>query len=288
MTRAGCGRPPDSRCATAPAESEIKKSSPGWQPLQWFNEAWNWVAQNLGWTFSQRTLVALLMTGAVTAALDRAFGLLAAWRQKIWFFVVASLATLFLLGNLGSKPTSVLHGQVYYLAVAADSKPPVAVLTLNIVNSGSVQSIAYPYSLSTTIDSRTYIGIPITLPEKINMSIAGKLIEYSNADSIFTKTSYPIAPGGEVSGVGMFEFRQTPNGLLGRPATYVLKFLDAFGNSYETAADLTGSVEAPIADLPGLQQKVSPMPPAAAPAAPAISPLQPQAMPPQSATPSTK
>jgi hypothetical protein len=227
---------------------------------QWLTDAGIWIAQNLGWSITQRTLVTLVMTAVLTAGLDRAFGLLGKIRQKIWFFVVSSLIGLFLITTMGSKPTSSLDAQVYYIGVSSGITPPVAFITVGIVNSGSVQSIAYGFNLTTVMDGRTYFGLPVTIPDKMVFNIAGRAVEYVGSDSIVVKSSTPIPPGGETSGVAVFRFNDLPANLLGRPGPFTLHFVDAFGNSYSSVIELRAVAEAPNMDLPGLQQRIAPIP----------------------------
>jgi hypothetical protein len=218
-----------------------------------------WFAQNIGWTIIHWMLAALVMSAFTTAAINNAFGLLASWRQKIWFFVLTVVSLGLLISIIQeSRPKAILKAAINYLAIMDSGAPPGALATITIVNGGNAQSVVLGLTLKTTIDGHIYIGVPVTLPEKFTVTAAGQNITYYGKDSLVSKLSDPIPAGGEQNGVAGFVFPEATISLLNRPAKYILSFADAFGHTYETEFELKSGVQSPMVDLPGVKQEIGP------------------------------
>ncbi|WP_297300114.1 hypothetical protein [uncultured Methylovirgula sp.] len=213
------------------------------------SDIWNWVVQNLTWSFIVRVL---LMSAFITAALNRAFGLLENWKKQLWFFGAAVLligATAWALDDL--RPRAKFQALITYLGTTL-GPPGGAILTASIINAGSAQSVAMSFQLKTTIDGRDYFGIPATVPANVQFIVGNQKYTYHSSDSLVTKASSPIPQGGEVNGIALFVFPTIPPALLARPATFYFTFKDAFGESYNASIDTTGNMVPPTVDLPGI------------------------------------
>lgn len=203
------------------------------------------------------------------------FGKLKSRQQSVAFLggeIVFLLVLFYFIGRAPEQPK--LKAGINYMVVFANDLlvpkvPPIAICTITIVNGGNAQSVVLGLSLQTTIDGQTYIGIPVTLPEKFPLAISGRTITYYGKDSLLTKLSVPIVAGGEANGVAAFAFSNATAALLNRPAKYVLRFNDAFGHEYQTERDLSPKVELPNSDLPGVTQEISPEAVPQSPPAPA-------------------
>ncbi len=217
-----------------------------------------WFAQNIGWTIIQWALGALIMSAFATAAINKAFGLLVSWRQRIWFFFLVTVS-LGLIASIiqESRPKAILKGAINYLAII-EGTPPGALATITIVNGGNAQSVVLGITLKTTIDGRLYVGVPVTLPEKFTVTAAGQSVTYYGKDSLVTKLSNPIPVGGEQNGVAGFTFPEATPTFLNRPSKYILSFSDAFGQTYESEFELKSGVSLPSIDLPGVKQEIGP------------------------------
>jgi hypothetical protein len=129
----------------------------------------DWFVTNLEWVVVQRILGVLFMTTLATVILDRAFGLLSVWRQKIWFFLGVLVIRIFTIQYLPSGQSH-LRSSIIYLVVYP-TPPPTVFTLIGIANDGPIQTSVTNIYLSTIVDGRTYIGKPVEMPEKVSIPI---------------------------------------------------------------------------------------------------------------------
>jgi hypothetical protein len=209
-----------------------------------------------------RHLVApIVMTIAATTIVRQAFGVIQQRRQALTFavsFFVICMTLFYFIGSTSQPQRAELKAIINYMSIG-DQQPPSAIAIVTIINAGTTQSVVLGVSLKTIIDGRTYIGVPITMPEKLSLNIENNTVTYYGIDSLIPKLSVPIVPGGEVNGVCAFIFTDAPSGLFNRPAKYILSYSDVFGRIYEASAETTSAAHLPTIQLPGVRQDINPV-----------------------------
>jgi hypothetical protein len=169
-----------------------------------------------------------------------------------------------------------------------DNKDTIAVFVVNVVNSGTMQSIIKNWSTTSTINSRTYAGaflVPppaaLTFASQDKNIPAGSAsgITYHGDDDLLAKTSFPIPAGGLTKGVLFILFRGVSVDVFKTGADFTVSYEDALSKRYSAYitssaqagpipmssgihADLMCPVASPNPPQPGLRN-FSPRPPVA-------------------------
>ncbi len=198
------------------------------------------------------------MTGFAAVGLNKGFKLLETWRQKIWFSLIMLIGLSMLVMLFSeTRPKPELFAIINSISISRGT-PPTAVATVTIYNSGNMQSIVRGISLETSVDGRTYAGVPTTVPDQVTVRYPQTSVVYQGRDSLFVRGSIPIAPGGEIDGVALFVFHGAPSTLGDRPNTLKLLFHDVSGRRYERTIETTLNASVPTMELPGVSQKIIP------------------------------
>jgi hypothetical protein len=120
----------------------------------------------------------------------------------------------------------------------------IAVVTIGVQNSGSMQSIAKNWSLTAKIGDNSYEGSFIIPPPKAftftlteteikeNSASNPTGITYQGADNILDKVINPIPPGGLTEGLLFVQFRGVAPTVFATGASYTVAFEDVFDRKY--------------------------------------------------------
>jgi hypothetical protein len=160
-----------------------------------------------------------------------------------------------------------------------DGKDTIAVFVVNVVNSGTMQSIIKNWSITSTINSRTYAGALLVPPppaftftsqDKNVPSGTASSITYHGDDDLLAKTNVPIPAGGLTKGVLFILFRGVSSDVFKTGADFTIGYEDALSKRYSVYITSTAQA-APIPVSSGIHAElmcpISPpsAPPAAAP-----------------------
>jgi hypothetical protein len=231
-----------------------------------FDNVKDWFVTNLEWVVVQRILGVLFMTTVATVILDRAFGLLSAWKQKIWFvlgILVIGIVTI----QYFPSGQSHLKGTIIYLLVYP-AQPPTVFTLIGIANDGPVQTSATNVYLSTIVDGRTYIGNPVEMPEKVPISIGNIVTTYYGKNSPINQLIDPIPLVSARNGPAIFVFTEDTPNVLSKPGTYVLHFKDISRRDYQSSTETFANPRPPTFGIPGIQQDINVISPPATTQAP--------------------
>jgi len=133
-----------------------------------------------------------------------------------------------------------------------DNKDTVSVFVVDIINSGTMQSIVKNWTVTATINSRNYQGafvVPAPASFTFTMSDhepntpAG--VTYHGDENLLDKTSFPIPAGGLTKGVLFVLFRGVSPDVFKVGADYTISYEDALSKKYSayiTATAQTGPV----------------------------------------------
>jgi hypothetical protein len=173
-----------------------------------------------------------------------------------------------------------LAGNVEYVISGPinDNKDTILVMTVDVLNSGSVQSIIKNVTVTATIGNINYQGAFLVPPPKTftfndpapNPGAATAVV-YKGEDSLLEKGSVPVPPGGETKGV-LFVLFPAIDSVLFKGASYTLRYEDAFSKSYTIHA-ATSVQKSPIISSSGLHSElICPAPPPSPPMSVATPP----------------
>jgi hypothetical protein len=220
-----------------------------------FDTVKDWFVTNLEWVVVQRILGVLFMTTLATVILDRAFGLLSVWRQKIWFFLGVLVIGIITIQYLPSGQSHLKSAIIYLLVYPVP--PPTVFSLIGIANDGPTQTSVTNIYLSTVVDGRTYIGKPIEMPEKVPISIGNVVTTYYGKDSLLNKLIDPIPLGSARNGPVIFIFTDATHNILNKPGTYMLHFKDIAGKDYQSSTETFANPQPPAFGVPGIQRDVN-------------------------------
>ena len=115
----------------------------------------------------------------------------------------------------------------------------IAVFTVDVVNSGTMQSIIKNWSVTATVNSINYRG-SILVPPPPNLTFndpdaptgAPRAITFHGQDSLLDKASVPIPTGGETTGLLFIVFNGIDPGIFKAGVDYTVSFEDALSKTY--------------------------------------------------------
>jgi hypothetical protein len=150
--------------------------------------------------------------------------------------------------------TPQLGGNIEYTIAGplGDTGSTITVFTVDVINSGTMQSIVKNWSGSATINSLNYQGsflIPppasFTFNDPAAAQGAPKAITYHGSDSLLDKSTAPIPAGGETKGLLFIVFSGIDANIFKTGADYTISFEDALSKSYTlrvTSSALKGRI----------------------------------------------
>jgi hypothetical protein len=130
-----------------------------------------------------------------------------------------------------------------------DDKDTIAVFVVDILNSGTMQSIVKNWTVTATIKSRNYQGaflVPapqnFTFTKSDHSQSIPSGITYHGDDNILDKTNFPIPPGGLSKGVLFVLFRGVSSDAFKVGADYTVSYEDALSKKYSAYITSTAQV----------------------------------------------
>jgi len=218
----------------------------------------------------------LIVTAAASVILKKVFHKLENKKEAIHFWIASFVAicTLFyFIGANVQKPGLVGSIQSVIGGSADNQQDTVMVITMSILNTGSMQSIAKNFHVEADANGVKYPATFTAMPTTFTFSnqiLAGRPntpdhITYHNEDNLLEKAMLPIQPGGIMPGILFVSFPGVSPSLLHGVVDYTVTWEDIFSKKYAATFKQTGVLATPLG-YPGLHtEMVCPVPPANAP-----------------------
>lgn len=198
-------------------------------------------------------------------------------KREAAYFFIASFVFIFVLvfiiaprtqgPQLGGNIQAVTGGGIN------NDHDTITVITVAVLNSGSMQSITKNWSITAKVNENTYDGSFLTPPPnnfafnlkeedaRDNGPQSPTGIVYHAEDSMLDKAINPIAPGGMMEGILFVLFRGVDPSVFKGGANYVVGFEDVLGRKY-TFQFATSAKKNPFTTVAGLHtDMVCPAPP---------------------------
>lgn len=222
---------------------------------------------------------AAVMTLAAQYVLKHAFNKLKK-RQEVIAFCGGSMVLLFLLFTvLGSRPEPVrpkligsLQQAVSGLLSPASERDTVFILSANIINTGTMQTIVKNWKVSASAGGNTYDAVFMQMPpsftfNKIPQVVANQpdSITFKKADDIVEKALTPIQVGALLPGIIFVVFQNVDQSIFKSGVTLTVTFEDVLSTQYSMTIQTSGRTGV-VALMPGLKTEYScPVPPGGMP-----------------------
>jgi hypothetical protein len=213
---------------------------------------------------------ALIVTGAL-AFIARLTKRLESVRDIVYFSIaafVAVFALIFLIAPRTQGPQLAGTLQTITAGGINSDHDTIVVIALNVLNSGTMQSIVKNWNVTSTINSRIYQGSFLIPPPKdftFKSTVIGPniptSITYHGDDNIIEKAMTPIPQGGLMAGLLFVEFHDIAPSVFAAGADYTVSFEDALSRKYSVGGTSTAKL-GPIAAATGIHADlVCPAPP---------------------------
>jgi hypothetical protein len=138
-----------------------------------------------------------------------------------------------------------------------DHRQLVALVFVQIANTGTMPSIATHWRVYATHDDKTYEGRMIHPNDDVTFTEKnGTTIRVYPKDAIYSKTSRAVQPGDSASGFIFAKFAPVDNVELAPPAKFTIGFKDVLSKDYETSFEIVGK-PTPIMYYPGFDQDIT-------------------------------
>jgi hypothetical protein len=216
-----------------------------------------------------------VMTGAIQLIVRRAFHLLKDKREiaALWAggFILFS-AMVYSLGTRPQSPALVASIQQSLLGPNTGTRDTVAILALNVINTGTMQTIVQNWRVQAFIDGQQYDGVFAQMPSTFTFNNIPRTslnqaesITFHNVDNIVEKSVTPIQVGALLPGIIFVIFQNVPVTTF-RPGTIIrVTFHDVLSKEYTAEAKIEAQLGT-IGTVPGLHSELAcPVPPGGPP-----------------------
>jgi hypothetical protein len=202
----------------------------------------------------------LVFTLAGTVVVKYAFKKLSEWKEIIVFsssVFVALFITFVLLGNRPQQPQ--LTGAIQSVITGAinDNKDSVMVISMNVMNIGSMQSIVKNWSISASVNGSSFQGSFPMMPKTFSFTNANSTagnpssITFHNEDSLLDKGINAIQQGSMLPGILFVVFTNVDASVFKFGADITVNYEDAFSKKYSASIKTSPQV-GNIGMMPGL------------------------------------
>ena len=194
----------------------------------------------------------LAMALVGTALIRYCFDKLREKRQALTFLVGSFclfLAFFFMVGT--PRQQADFSGQIQQILTGplpGSTRDTVAVVALNIVNSGPTQSIVKNITVQAIADGNTYDAMFIRMPQAFTFKDIPRTtlaqptaITFHSEDNLTEKVTKPVEVGGEVTGLLFVEFSNVDQSIFHGSVTFIVSYQDAFSHQYSVSSGVGGS-----------------------------------------------
>jgi hypothetical protein len=219
--------------------------------------------------------LAAIMTGAAQLVLRYAFNKLKKRREIVAFWIGSFVLILGLIYSLGSheqQPNLVGGVQQVLAGPTATDRDTIAVLSLHIVNIGTMQTIARNWKVEAEASGAKYDAIFVQMPSTFIFNklprtspVQPESVSFSSGDNIIEKSLTPIQVGALLPGVLFVMFQNVDQSVFKGVVTYTVSFEDVLSKRYSTSIKSSGRADT-VGIVPGIhQQATCPIPPGGLP-----------------------
>jgi hypothetical protein len=216
--------------------------------------------------------VSLIVAIGATTVVKVVFDKLKENKETFTFLAMSFVVVLALCYLIAAKPQQpILAGTIQSIATGGlsnDAKDTVAIVSMSIMNSGTMPSIPRNWTVQAVINGQTYTPSFVPMPKTFtfNLPEAGpnspKAIVYHGEDDLLQKSVLPIQPGGLMAGLLFVVFEGIPASVFqSGGADFTVTYQDVLSNKYE-ATQRTTAKFSNIPIVPGLHTDLAcPVPP---------------------------
>jgi hypothetical protein len=215
-----------------------------------------------------------VMTGAIQLVVRQAFHLLKDRREIAALWVgglILFSAMVYSLGTRSQAP-ALVAGIQQSLIGASGPRDTVAVLALNVINTGTMQTIVQSWRVQAFVDGERYDAVFPQMPATFTFKDIPRTtvnqaesITFHNVDNIVEKSVNPIQVGALLPGILFVVFQNVPVSTF-RPGTmFRVTFYDVLSREYTSEVKLEAKLDT-VGTVPGLHSELAcPLPPGGPP-----------------------
>ncbi|MGC1862593.1 MAG: hypothetical protein WA733_16130 [Methylocystis sp.] len=217
----------------------------------------------------------MLITAAATFLMKTVFHKLSTSKEMIYFagtFFVLVFLVADVFGVRNQQPN--LSGGIQQIMVGGirDNKDSIVIITVTIMNSGSMQSIVKNWNIEATINGNSYQGAVISpAPKSFTFTSTNSSVDmptgitFHGEDDVIEKALKPVQPGGLATGVLFVDFKDLDPAVFKVGADFKVSYEDVFSKKYILTMR-TAAKSGPISSVPGTHSDlVCPIPPSGMP-----------------------
>jgi hypothetical protein len=261
--------------------------------MDWFSRFSASVAAGI---FLNYLLVPLIMSTALGGMIVVAFGRLKKRKEQIAFGVgsfILFLTLIYALGSRSQEPILTASIQSVFIGDGATDRENIGAIALNVVNTGTMQTIVKNWRVSVEANGHTYDAAFPIMPESFTFRNIPSTtpnqptsITLHSSDNLLEKSLTPIQVGALLPGVLFVAFQNVDKSLFKTGVTYTVTFEDVFSRVYSTQIKSNASI-GNVGLVPGVKMDaVCPTPPGGLPKL--GNDITSSIKPPASAVPATK
>lgn len=219
------------------------------------------------WDILKTLFWAAVMTAAIQLILARALHVIKAKREiiSLWIGgVVLFSALIYSLGMRAQQPY--LDGKIVQGMsgpVPGSERDSIAVIALNITNTGSMQSIVQGWKVQAIVGNNTYDAVFIQMPPSFTFNNIPRTslnqptaITFHAQDNIVERALTPIAVGALLPGILFVEFSNVDQSVFRGSVIYKVTYQDVLGRSYSAQATSNGQI-GPISVPAGIHSELA-------------------------------
>jgi len=217
------------------------------------------IIDGIQYDFTKYIVGPLIVTAAGSIILKRVFHKLQDRKEQVHFWIASfvALCTLFyFIGSTIQKPVLVGSIQTAQTGNAPNVHGTLAVISMSVINTGTMQSIVRNWKVEAKIGSNTYaatfplIKVPVVFSDPRNKTGNPTVgIMYHPEDNILNKLE-PVQPGGVLTGVIFAQFENLDKDVFMQGADITVTFEDVYSNKYAAAVKTTPEAK-PVGIAPG-------------------------------------
>jgi hypothetical protein len=226
---------------------------------------WSWLLPNAAYDLVKQIIVSLVIAMAGAALLGP---LLNSVRGALKIAAVAAIIfiSVFVVSsfvrpqpaapNLVAVPAGIIVGNPNVSPAVGNTAGVVAIL--EVINRGTLASVARDWRLRAKVDDNTFDGRAMRIPPALSLTtIDHHRVVLHEQDALYNKGSTPIQPGGSVTGLAVYTFERVPLDLfLNRRTIFIISFVDALDHEYTLETPLKPISDTEINFYPGLTMEV--------------------------------
>jgi hypothetical protein len=224
------------------------------------------VFEGIVYDLTKYSLGVLVMTGAAQIVLTYAFNKLKKRREIISFWIGSFVLLSFLfyfVGNREQQPNLVGNVQQVIVGPTAVDRESVAVLSIHVVNTGTMQTIARNWKVEAEANGAKYDAVFVQMPSTFIFKNLPRTspsqpesVSFSSSDNIIEKSLLPIQVGALLPGVLFAVFQNVDQSIFKGVVTYTVRFEDVLSRGYSASIKSTGRADT-VGIIPGIHQQAS-------------------------------